>query len=398
MADVGIVKGAAVPPVSTSMTVGYGTTTAVLVREVGNKIFYLDPSAAPFTLLTTRAGSRGTANPKFEWYEKSQRPKTTTSTLATTNGTTLTATGSDNVIKPRDVIQNTTSGEVVLVTSQDTATQYQIVRNLQGTSGGYTTTSGDTWLVIGSAFAEGADVGLPDEWKETHVFNLTQIFRTPFGATRTREASETYFGSTRPRLRAESAIMHALDIERAFLFGVRSDGTSAGTLGGYRTTNGFTSFATQNVLAVGGAAISEPDLENWLEDVMQHTASGDSRVLFCSPQVISAFDQMAAERIRLVPSDTTYGIAVKQFLTAHGTLNLVKHRLLVAPNLYSAGALAVDPKMLTQRTLSGGATKLLMDRQGNGVDGWIDEYLTETGLQLTNPEVHGTITGVAAVA
>lgn len=378
------------------MTTGYGTTTSVLVREVGNKIFYLDPSAAPFTLLTERAGNKGTSNPKFEWYEKSLRPKTVTSTLATTNGATLDA-SDDNVLRVRDVIMNVSTGEAALVTAQANATSYTVVRNLQAQGGGFTTTSGQTWLVIGSANIEGADVGIPDEWKETHKFGLTQIFRTPFGSTRTREATDTYIGQTRPRLRAEEAIAHALDIERAFMFGVRSDGTTAGTLSGYRTTGGFTYYANQNVLALAGAALSEPDLEVWLESVFAHVASGDSRVLFCSPAVVTAFDQLAAERIRLVPSDKTYGIAVKQFLTSHGTLNIVKHRLLDG-SLYDAGAFAVDPKMLSLRTLSGGSTKLLMDRQGPGVDGWIDEYLSEVGLQLTNPEVHGTITGVGAVA
>lgn len=396
MADVGVVRGLANTPVSSPMVTGYGTTTSVIVREVGNKIFYLNPSAAPFTLLTERAGNKNTANPKYEWYEKSLRPKTVTSTLATTNGTTFDA-SDDNVIRVRDLITNTSTGEVALVTAQATATQYTVTRNLQAQGGGFTTTSGQTWLVIGSANTEGADVGIPDEWKETHKYNLTQIFRTPFGASRTREATDTYIGSTRPRLRAEVAIAHALDIERAFMFGVRSDGTTAGTLSGYRTTGGFASIATSNPLSLGGAALTEPDLEVWLESLFQHTASGDSRVLFCSPSVISAFDQLAAERIRLVPSDETYGIAVKQFLTNHGTLNIIKHRLL-AGSLYNAGAFALDPKLASMRTLAGGSTKLLMNRQGPGVDGWIDEYLSEVGFQLTNPEVHGTITGVGAIA
>lgn len=397
MADVGVVRGSLpAPPVTSPMTTGYGTTTSVLVREVGNKIFYLNPSAAPFTLLTERAGNVGTQNPKYEWYEKSLRPKTVTSTLATTNGTTFDA-SDDNVMKVRDVITNVNTGEVALLTAQANATSYTIVRNLQGQGGGFVTTSGNTWLVIGSAYQEGADIQAPDEWKETHKFGLTQIFRTQFGASRTREATDAYIGKTRPRLRAEEGIAHAIDIERAFMFSVRSDGTTAGTLLGHRVTGGFTFYATSNVLALAGAALTEADLEVWLESVFQHTASGDSRTLFCSPSVITAFDQLAAERIRLVPSDKTYGIAVKQFLTGHGTLNLVKHRLLDG-TFYDAGAFAVDPKMLSMRTLSGGSTKLLMDRQNPGVDGWIDEYLSEVGLQLTNPEVHGTITGVGAAA
>ena len=401
-----VVKGgsSAPVPVSSSQVLGFDTTTSVIVREVGSKIFYLDPSAAPFTLLTERAGSAGTPNPKFEWYEKALRPKTATVDNASggiedsTSGTNL-KTVESNVVKVRDVLLLPATGELVLVLTQTTATDYTVTRNLQADGSGFTSSVGDDIFVVGSANFEGADVGVPDEWQETHKYNLTQIFRSPFGATRTREATDTYFGSTRPKLRAENAIMHAIDIERAFMFGVRFQSSSSNTI--QRTTGGFNYWATSNPLDLAGASLSEPDLEGWLEDVFLHTASGDSRVLFASAVVITAMDQLAAERIRLVPSDKTYGIAVRQFLTSHGTLNIVKHRLLengsgASAQGYGDWAFCVDPKMLKMRTLSGGATKLLINRQGNGVDGWVDEYLTECGLQFTNAEVHGILKNVGA--
>lgn len=391
-------------PVASRQVTGYDTTTSIQVREVGPKILYLDPSAAPFTLLTEKAGSQDTSNPKFEWYEKTLRPKTTTIANGAaavedgTSGTELKTVGS-NVVRVRDVVLIPSTGELILVTAQSDATTYTVTRNLQADGTGFTATLGDDIFVVGSANFEGADVGIPDEWDETQKYNLTQIFRTPFGATRTREATDTYFGKTRPRLRAEEAIAHAIDLERAFLFGTRYAAGSANTQ--TRATGGFTYFATSNSTDLAGSALSEPDLETWLEGVFQYTASGDSRVLFCAPKVISAFDQMAAERIRLIPSDETYGIAVKQFNTAHGTLNIIKHRLLAdgtAGTGYGRHAFCVDPKKLKMRTLSGGSTKLLMDRQSPGADGWVDEYLTEVGLQFANPEVHGQLKRVGVVA
>lgn len=402
-----IVKGgsSAPVPVSSGQTLGFDTTTAVIVREVGSKIFYLDPSAAPFTLLTERSGSSGTSNPKFEWYEKALRPKTTTLVASATgpeDGTTGTsiAFGDADVVRIRDIILMPSTGELMLVTALATSTTGTVVRNLQADGSGFTATAGDDIFVVGSANYEGADVGIPDEWQETHKYNLTQIFRTPFGATRTREATDTYFGKTRPKLRAENAIAHAIDIERAFMFGTRYQSSSSNTI--QRTTGGFTYWATSNPLDLSGSSLSEPDLEGWMEDLFAHTASGDSRVLFASPQVITAVDQLAAERIRLVPSDKTYGIAVRQLLTSHGTLNIVKHRLLEfgasGTQGYGDWAFCVDPKMLKMRTLSGGSTKLLVNRQGPGVDGWIDEYLTEVGLQFSNAEVHGILKNVGAAA
>lgn len=402
-----IVRGgsSAPVPVSSAQTLGFDGTTAVIVREVGSKIFYLDPSAAPFTLLTDRAGNNGTNNPKFEWYEKGLRSKTTTLAAGSkvADDTTTTTAGivavDNNVLRVRDIVLIPSTGELVLVTAQTDASTYTVTRNLQADGSGFTATDGDDVFVVGSANYEGADVGIPDEWDETHKYNYTQIFRTPFGATRTREATDTYFGKTRPKLRAENAIMHAIDIERAFMFGTRYTSTSTNTI--QRTTGGFTYWATSNPLDLAGASLSEPDLEGWLEDIFHHTAAGDSRVLFASPTVITAMDQLAAERIRLVPSDKTYGIAVRQFLTSHGTLNIVKHRLLEngsGGDGYGDWAFCVDPKKLQMRTLSGASTKLLVNRQGNGVDGWVDEYLTEVGLQFENAEVHGILKNVGAAA
>lgn len=397
-----VIKGgsSAPVPVSSVQATGYGTTTSILTREVGSKILYLDPSAAPFTLLTERAGSAVTNNPRYEWYEKSLRPKNTqvNNGAGYTDGATTFTVDDGLVFQVGDIAFIPATGEVLRVSASTTTTVTFGTRGVGSTTAA-TCSDNDDIFVIGSANVEGADVGVPDEWDETQKYNFTQIFRRPFGATRTREATDSYFGKPRPRLRAEKAIEHAIDIERAFMFGYRDEVSSGNSV--WRTTGGFTEYATQNPLDLSGSNLSEPDLEGWMEDVFAHTASGDTRVVFASAQVITAFDQLAGDKIRLVPSDKTYGISVKQYMTSHGTLNLVKHRLLefgLGGDGYGDEAFIVDPKMLKMRPLAGGTTKLLVDRQGPGVDGWVDEYLTECGLQLTNAEVHGRLKNVGAAA
>lgn len=395
----------------TSDALGFNGTTSILPREVGSDIFYLDPSSNPFTLLTDKAGNATTDNPKFEWYEKALRPKqvnwnATGTGLDNATTTQLLVVDESNYVQVGDVILHPTSGEIVIVTAQTDATQYTVTRAAAGTTATTGYTAGDDLFIIGSAFAEGVDVPAPDEWQEVHKFNYTQIFRRAFGASATREATKSYFGANRPKVSGEKAIEHAMDIERAFLFGGRSEGQptavtapSAGT-GVLRTTGGFTFWAADNILDMNGASLSEPDLEGWLEDVFQHTTSGDSRLLLASPQVITVLDMLAVDKIRTVSdSNLTYGIAVRQWQTAHGNLNIVKHRLLAdgGPD-YAAGAIAVDLKKVKMQTLSGRSTSLKKNRQGPGVDGWIDEYMTECGLQFANSEVHGKLLAVGAAA
>lgn len=391
--------------VALDQTAGYGATTSILVRDVGSKLYYLDPSAAPFTLLTDRAGSKVAQNPTFEWFEKSLRPKVlTVASTATTGDTAITVTGTGLYAQVNDILLDPVSGEMVRVTAATSGT-ITVERAIAGTAATTIATTDDLF-VIGSAWAEGADVGIPDEWTEVQKFNRTQIFRRPFGASRTREASEFYVGQTRPRLRAEKAIEHAMDIEKAFVFNLGTAELSTTTNAHIRITKGFLGFATSNVKDLGGASLTEPDVEAWFEGLFQHTASGDSRVLFASPLVISAFDMLGVAKLKTVEGDSTYGLSVKQYLSSHGTVNIVKHRLLVnnagalANTEFASGegaiALAVDPKMLTMRPISGGTTVLKIDRQNPGVDGWVDEYLTEQGLQLTNPEVMGVLKNVGA--
>src|SRR3990172_2505187 len=398
-----IVKGgsSAPVPVSTVQTLGYGTTTSVLVREVGSKIFLLDPSKNPFTLLTSLAGSQPATNPRFEWYEKGLRPKATQ--INNGGGYTDGEAGAmtvDNglVFQINDIVYVPRTGEVARVSASAATTVTWTSRGL-GTSTAAAFLDNDDLFVIGSANVEGGDVGVPDEWQETQKYGLTQIFRRPFGVSRTRQGSEAYFGKPREQIRGEKAVEHAIDIERAFMFGVKSETTSGNSV--FRTTDGFFAIATSNVTDFLGATLSEPDVETVMEDVFLHTASGDSRTLFASASVVTAFAQLGVDKLQLVPSDKTYGLAVRQYMTSHGTFNIVKNRLLedgAGGTGTGDWAMIVDPKMLKLRPFSNGATRLLLDRQGPGVDGWVDEYLTECGLQLTNPEVHGVLKNIGVPA
>lgn len=396
----------------TADTLGFNAVTSVIEREVGSEILYLDPSAAPFTLLSDKVSSENTDNPRFEWYEKAQRDKTVTFDSATSDidgsavTTTLGVVGTD-VIQVGDLVFNTVNREIYLVTVRTSGILYTVVRGAAGSSAVTTAANGDLLCVIGSAFAEGVGAPATDEWLETQVFNFTQIFRRAFGSSATREATQTYFGrGYRDKLAKEKGIEFAMDIERAAIAGGRSEvqasGAATPTLGTgvLRTSGGFLFFATQNVTDLSGAALSEPTFEGALEPIFAHTNAGDSRTLFAGTPFITVLDQMAVDKIRTVNDPSmTYGIAVKQYLTFHGTLNVIKHRILAdLGTALNRGGLIVDVKKLGTRTLSGRATKLKKNIQAPDVDGWIDEYKAELGFQVASPEVHGTIKSAALAA
>lgn len=375
------------------------------VRDIESRLAYLDPDAAPFTLILQKSGKRTVSNPKFEWIEKELPAKWaqvaandgTANFVGSAVGTIFkTSAGQAKFFSVGDIVNHVKSGEKMRVTDVDTANdRVTTLRGVGSTAATATGAANDDLQIIGSAYAEGSPLGLEKSHVEDYKFNYTQIFRTPFGVTGTQDQSENYTGKDRPRLRAEKAIEHKIDIERTALFGERNIDTTS-TNNPRRYTGGALYFLTENIKDFGGTT-SEPEVEAWLQDVFMHTAGGDSRVLLASPLLISVFDQMAAGRLQLVPSDKTYGITVRQWLTSHGTFNIVKHRLLesgLGGTGYGGYGLLVEPKQWKYCVLGNRSTKLRSDVHVDGDDAWTDEYLTECGWQVGLPKTQGLAKGI----
>ena len=399
------------------------------VRDVAPRLRYLNPEAAPFTLILDAESSKPAKSYKVEWAEKGSdfnnagfAPKwaNINGGNVTAGATTLTVddgagNGTGYYFKPNDTVKVLRTGELMNVTAPASATTITVTRGL-GLVAGTALLDNDDLVIVGTAYQENANVATPQSFQEIWKFNYTQIFRNAVGASRTQTQVENYLGDERTRRRMEAGIEHRIDIERAFLYGERNlrtatPPTGAATSSPYHSTGGFFYWANANIVNAAGT-LTEPEVWNFCQNVFQHTAGGDSRTLFASPLHCSVFDLIAGARMMTAPKEDTYGLAIKQWVTSHGTLNIVKHRLLetgfnsniavtsstggtgtttttTATTGYGGFAIAVNIPSLTYRPLQ--TTQLLVDRQGPGVDGYIDEYLTECGLQMELPALHGWI-------
>jgi len=374
------------------------------VRDVDKRIHYLDPDAAPFTLILARSRSRSAVNSKFEWIEKDLPAK-----WAPVNGA---QTATDTAIEVDagygayfsvgDVVENVRTFEKfrVTVVATDTLT---VVRAVDGDGiNGTAMNDNDDLMIIGNAFAEGSSAPAEKSHIETFPFNYTQILKLAFGTTGTQEVSENYTGPDRPRLRREKAIEHRIQMERTALFGERNLFTSGDTDATLNTPRRYTGgffyfFGTASNIKDAGGILTEAEMESWLGDVFAHTGSGNTRVLFASTLIISVLDQIAVARMQTVPRASTYGLGVTQWVTAHGELMVVKHRLLengVNATGYGGFALAVDVGNLSYVYLNGRNTKMEIDIQANDADLWKDQYKTECGWQMENPLIHGVLKNV----
>jgi hypothetical protein len=364
------------------------------VRDVSNEIHYLDPNENPFTLLMKRAGKRTVVNSKFEWLEKSLPDKVDQIDTTTGTGATLQVDNANRwFINDLGLVVRT--GELFRVTAVSSP-NLSVVRGV-GSVSAVAVADNDDLIIVANANPEGGTLGTERSIQETIPYNYTQIFRQPFGTTGTEEVSENYGGKDKTRLRKENAVYHMIDLERNFIYGQRNINTSS-TAQPIRFTGGALYWITTNVQDAGGT-LTEPEFETFMQTVFTATGSSSTRVLLAAPGVLSVIDQLAAGRLQMTPRDKTYGIDVQQWITSHGTLNIVKHRLLVngpGGTGYAGYAIAVDPGKLKYCPLRERDTKLRMDVGTPGDDGWTDEYLTEAGFEFENESAMGVLKSVTS--
>mgnify|MGYP000237318720 CR=1 FL=1 len=359
------------------------------VIDMSDVIFLLQPSAAPLTVLLSKLQSRPAINPKFEWLEDDLQARwdEVDSNVEIPYTQTNIPVVNISYFSVYDVVKVPATGEVMLVTGIDTQnSEIDVIRGY-GTTQATNIPANALLVILGNAISEGAKTPAMKTTKVVTRFNYTQIFRTPFGVTGTLASSELYGGPDLPTQRKKKGIEHAVDIERAFLFGEPKEDLSGEQP--RRTTGGVLYFVQSNVYNVNGQ-LTLAKLEEFCKMLFQY--GSDVKFLFCSPTVLSAISLLAGDKLRLLPREQTFGLNITRYISPHGELNLVKHRLL--EKAYDGYAIGLDLKNVWYRPLQGRDTVLKTNIQDNDEDAEKDEYITECGLMLTLEKTHAIMKGV----
>jgi hypothetical protein len=363
------------------------------VRDV-SRLKYLNPDIATFTHLLSEASAAVAGRTKFEWPEKDLAPRYDLVTGAQTAGDTTIEVDNPKYFKPGDIVKVPRTGETMRVTAIGAA-DITVIRSVGDTAAAALNDNEDLFR-LGQAFQEGASLPVARDHQETWKHNFTEIFRWVVSETGTQASTRSYLAANnRTRLRMEAFKEHRISMEQAYLFGERSEDVSD-TANPRRTTGGFEFFVTTNIKDASGT-LSKAEIWDWCEDLFANTGGGNTRVVMHSALIGSVIDLLAEPSIRTVPKADAYGLSIRQWETSHGTLLLAKHRLFVdgaTGDGYAGTAFALDPKFARQRFLEGRKSKLLLNRQAPGDDLWADEYLEESGLELSLESVHGILEGV----
>ena len=363
-----------------------------LVIDMKDKIHLLEPSANPLTVFMKKARSASCHNPKFEWLEDEATPVTTrvnNSTDVATDGTALIVDEGD-YFAVDDLVLVQRTGEVFRVASESSDT-LTIARGWAGTETageGYVIVDNDSLTNLGGNFTENDGAGTSVQTKLAEKYNYTEICRNPFGLSNTLMNTDAYGGDVLAYTTKARGIEHAKDIEMKLLFGERAVSSTAAQ----RSMGGINYYISTNSKDFGGGIGSLDEIFDAAEDDFRYGSK--EKMLLVSRQVASNISLLAADLLRMVPEDKSFGIHVQKLITPHGIYNIVAHDLLEG-DTFGGYAFVVDMNNVSYRFLQNRDTKLVTNIQTPGQDGRKDEYLTEAGLECILEKTHGKWTSAA---
>ncbi len=379
-----------------------GILAAQRVVDMDDTIHLLEPDAAPLTVLMRKMGSGTPAmNPEFNWLEDALLQKTLTVVTAMASGDTSLYTNGGVVaadlaiLAIGDIILVPSTGEHLRVTAVGTTTNTVIVRAFGSTSAAAIPANEVCW-VIGNAQAEGADLTTILATNLTKKTNYTQIFRTPFGATRTLANSELYGGKYLTYQQKKAGIEHQIALEKSAIFGEPKEVLTGNSP--VRSSGGIDYFISTNEIGINGA-LSYSALVAAMQQIFRY-GSQSARFCLSAPIVCTALDILVYNRQGTIQSQDSNvaGVKIKRIQSSHGDLMVAKSNLLTNVSAFNDRMYVLDMDTLERRPFTGATTKLLMNRQGNGIDGQIHEYITEMGWQMNNEQASGVLTGITSAA
>ena len=390
-------------------------------------ILYLYPNGtAPLTAMMAMMGSERVNDPEFNWWTK---------TLAEQGGTVTNV--YTDVAMSAAYVNGGTAGTVLYikaaeaVASEFRAGHQVMLRDasdldvdvnakvtsvvLNGTSSQIAcklleaddnSTAGDlsdcdTILVVGNINSEGAS--MPDvlAYDPVKWYNYTQIFRTPLSITRTAKKTRLRTGDAYKEKKREALELHSIEMEKAFLYGIRTENTGA---------NGQPERTTQGLIAATKAGgtnanyVTDTDYsgdtwlasgEEWLDETLEQIfryGEGE-KMAFVGSGTVLAINRLAKAtgQLNLQPATMAYGLKVWEWITPFGSIFMKTHPLFSYEASTRNSMLIFEPKNLKYRFIDD--TKFTDQSRTNTNDATEEEFLTEAGLEYHHPVGWGWLNG-----
>lgn len=378
-----------------------------------DKVFMLEPSKHPLMTLFTNVGKdfdgksyngssimkAETTNAEFAWHEGFYGGKyaTISSVTGTTGALTLGVTGAGTssayIFTKGDVVKNARTGENFVVDTIGSTTTITVDASYRafGTTAAATPAVTDGLYIVGNAAEENANARNINTTRTSKETNYCQIFKRTIGVSDTEKATALYGDDTLTHLRKQLATEHAEEIERAMWWGEKKSTTGAN---GYpmRATGGILEFIKSNNAYVQdqGGPLTATDFNTFLSEGF--TYGSPTKTLFVGGIVSRAIDEIARGQITTKVGDRKYGLSIREWETSSGTIRIVRNPLFVQD--YASYAFLLDLDCFRLRHMKGRDTRLITNVQSPDLDGQVDQFITEIGLERKQAARCALLTGV----
>jgi len=365
--------------------------------EMKDEIVSYMPNAHPLQTLTSHfKDTEKVDNYRFDWIEDDSYPRELALTAAAAPGVTALSVpaGDEARVAASYELLNTNTGELVLVTSTVSGT-VNVTRDI-GASGQTNMAIGDRLVFIAPVNEDGANIGTVKTTKKSPQYNYTQIMRYPFGWTRRGAKIDLWGGKDPAYIRKKAGAEHAKSTELAMLFGKRD--LKQGSAHLITFTDGVVARIKNNVLDVSATGnLTEDVLDEYLETALREGDGGylfgtGTKYAFFSARLITRINKWAKDKLEYRILDKTIGFKALEYLSPHGKLMILHTPVL---DYYHSGmGIILDLNHITKMVFGGDDMTLLKSRQGPGVDGTLEEYLSDVGLRTELSDAHGLVKGV----
>lgn len=399
-------------PVATFSSSSFATDLAK--KSFSSMITRLMPNgSAPLFGLTSMLKEETAYQFEHGYYTKTMIFPSMTSTAGDTSGaTTLTVTDTTNIL-PGMIVRVDTTGENILVLTVPSSTTVTARRAVGTTAAAAIGASAKMWMV-GNAYEEASVRPSSLLILPTRVTNYTQIFRNTWATSGTAIATAVVAGgSPDAESRQDCAMLHAVDIEKAILYGQKYSNTLnnqplhtmegllpnlAINASGNITTLGATTTWTQLEAALDPAFVQVTDPKN--------PASRLFLVSGVAKRVLHAIFRLNSSYF-VQGQETSWGLQYDSFKVPRGTFNMIEHPLFNAygsTTTWGKMAVGVDLASIGVAYMQGRKTKNAeYNGQGqpavdNGVDAVGGTLTTEMTILFKNPAANSQLLNFTAGA
>ncbi len=384
---------------------------------------------APLTAILSKMGEEKVDDPQFHWWTKSlatQRASvtnvftdaalTTPLAVAGTDGQTLYVqmieADADQLRAGHQVLLRDASDNTVDVNAKITAvvksgaSSYATVKLLEAddNSSNNNLTSCDVLLVIGSINPEGGAIPDAIAYDPLKLFNYTQIFRTPLEITRTARRTRLRTADAYQEAKREALELHSIELEKAFLWSIRTETTGANGKP-ERTTLGLIPSIRDNASGNVVDFTQDSDYsgdswltsgEEWLDKTLEVIFRFGSmeKLAFVGSGALLGINRLAktGAQINIKPRQMDFGIKVAEWITPFGSIFMKTHPLFSYEETNRNAMVIFEPKLLKYKYIDD--TIFKKDQEAKGTDGSKDEYITECGLEFHHSTAMGYLTGL----